>query len=815
MDEKSEKMLVENCEAQKSNDEEVSVLDDPKKKSKRKRRRTHKKKQGSETAENSKENCKPSVEDAENDVSIVPKVMEESAGQKDSSPEINEAEAAKENVNFKKKPRKRSSKKSNSNENRKSSVEDVENTANKTKMEPKNGTSSPEVNYIKGAKKKPGKKNSKKFNEKNTSDPKKEKSPTQDVPSSTKSPKKNRHKPHKGHNSSSFKGKSESTFPDYYIQDVVNHALANGVLISGNLRMQGKNYEEAYISSPDGSGDICILGIRNRNRALNGDKVAVDILPECDWRITTERLRDFKLLSDNETALSNALKELKIEDTSIENLKESYPECWQQFVQKTGRVVSILEKKHSRRTAGYLKQFQDKNPNFALFSPLDSCFPRMKIPQKLCPTDFFSRPQDFEEFLFIGHIEKWDLVSHAIGKLTHNLGSDKDINVRTQAILMEKGIDYPDEFSKEIENALPELPFVIPQDEIARRRDFRSNCVFTIDPLTARDLDDALNVETLENGNFKVGVHIADVSYFVRENTKLDQEAENRSTSVYLVQKVVPMLPRTLCEHLCSLNPGEDRLSFSVEWTMNSNGDIVDTWFGRSVICSAVKLAYEHAQNMIDRPKDYQWEEDELPLINQPWTAQDISEKVNILQMLAVKLRQKRVDQGALRLDQPKICFSLDKETGLPLGYKMYEHRQSNRLIEEFMLLANISVAKKIYDSFPLLAVLRCHPEPKAAVMERSVGFLKRLEIDIDTTSSLTIQQSLNNYKPANEEDLEKIGRWQVLMNVMSKPMQNALYFCSGVQPDISKYHHYALSVPLYTHFTSPIRRYPDILVHR
>ena len=231
------------------------------------------------------------------------------------------------------------------------------------------------------------------------------------------------------------------------------------------------------------------------------------------------------------------------------------------------------------------------------------------------------------------------------------------------------------------------------------------------------------------------------------------------------------------------------------------------------MIKSAVKLAYEHAQDMLDNP-DKEWKIEELPEINTPWTAQIISQKVNYLQSLAVKLRAKRVENGSLRLDQPKLCFSLDKESGLPQGYRVYEHRHSNKLIEEFMLLANISVAHKIQNAFPEIAVLRCHPEPKEVLMDRAVDLLHRFGIDIDTSNSLALQNSINEYKP-DPEDLEALGRWQVLMRYMAIPMCNAEYFCTGMRDDIAKYHHYALSVPMYTHFTSPIRRYPDILVHR
>ena len=465
-------------------------------------------------------------------------------------------------------------------------------------------------------------------------------------------------------------------FPDYFLPEVVEIALHGGSLVSGILRIHPKNYEEAYISSPDGKSDICIQGMKNRNRALHGDKVAVNLNPESEWMIMSGQLRDFQLLehsekcdedleeiensddkskseeksqlceAENEEKLEKSqdlvdnVEALKIDDDSdidvvieevqevpkektkktrrsprkkskkaaeaiiknsdggqirskpnvsrqksnshttelsIEDLKRNYPDLWQQFVRKTGKVVSILEKKNSRCTVGYLKLFQDKNPNFALFSPIDNRFPRLKIAKNHCPPEFFTRPQDFEEYLFLAKLIQWDQISYGLGTLEQRLGSDKDIDARTKGILLENSIDFED-FPKNIEENLPDLPFKIPGNEIQKRRDFRQNCVFTIDPLTARDLDDALSIEQLKDNTYKVAVHIADVSYFVQDKTALDKEAENRATSVYLVQKVIPMLPRTLCEHLCSLNPGEDRLTFSVEWILSPQGEILDTW---------------------------------------------------------------------------------------------------------------------------------------------------------------------------------------------------------------------------------------------
>lgn len=271
------------------------------------------------------------------------------------------------------------------------------------------------------------------------------------------------------------------------------------------------------------------------------------------------------------------------------------------------------------------------------------------------------------------------------------------------------------------------------------------------------------------------------------------------------------MLPRVLCEHLCSLNPGEDRLAFSVIWELRPNGEIIGEWFGRTVIRSCVKLAYEHAQSMIENPGK-EWSKEEIPEITGPYTSRHISRVVNDLQLIAVKLRKKRFQDGALRLDQVKIAFNLDWETKMPNGFYVYEQKDSNRLIEEFMLLANMAVAHKIYNSFPQIAVLRRHPPPLENPMEAAAHTLAAVGVFLDISNAGTLNNSIAQYIG---KDRYSAGRLQVITSICSKPMQLARYFCSGFLMNETLFRHYALNVPLYTHFTSPIRRYADVMVHR
>ena len=296
------------------------------------------------------------------------------------------------------------------------------------------------------------------------------------------------------------------------------------------------------------------------------------------------------------------------------------------------------------------------------------------------------------------------------------------------------------------------------------------------------------------------------MSFFVRRGTALDEIAIERATSTYMVQKVIPMLPRRLCEELCSLNPGEDRLTFSIVWHMSEKGEILDEWKGRGIIRSRVKMAYEHAQDMIEKP-NRQWNPSELPPISDGATVEQISAQVNQLHKFALRLRRNRFENGALRLDQVKLQFDLDKETGLPNGYHVHKQRDANKLIEEFMLLANMAIAHHIYVAYPETALLRRHPKPHEKQLEDVIEICKSFGINFNGTSSKTIQESLSQFPLSSPER-------EVLVNLTMRPMKNAEYFCTGsVEED--QYGHYALCVPLYTHFTSPIRRYADVVVHR
>ncbi|KAG5847214.1 hypothetical protein ANANG_G00123640 [Anguilla anguilla] len=654
----------------------------------------------------------------------------------------------------------------------------------------------------------------------------------------------------------SGRGKKKPVFEEYMCTEGVSAGLKRGELIQGQLRINPKKYHEAFIPAPDGMRDIFLDGIVARNRALNGDVVVVKVLPREQWKVVKsdtdgEGASEPEIPQGEQKAgqppspdvvveaqISDAAEdqpdgvEAQCRDTTaaLEGLNLSATGSSQQnngegsnkdkpcnsstvsekCLQRTAKVVYIVEQKHSRAATGFLKFLPDKN--FAMFSPTDHRVPRVNVPLADCPDDFASRPGDYAKTLFVCRITHWhDSSTFAEGRLAKSLGQAGEIEPETEGILMEYDVDFS-EFSEEVLQCLPQnLPWTIPPEELSKRRDLRKECIFTIDPATARDLDDALSCKLLPDGNFEVGVHIADVSYFVEEGEALDLVASQRATSVYLVQKVVPMLPRLLCEELCSLNPLTDRLTFSVIWKITPQGKILSEWFGRSVIRSCVKLSYDHAQSMIEAPEKL-FPAEELPPFDPHHPIDEIHQAVLNLHTIAKNLRAQRFQGGALRLDQLKLSFTLDKESGMPQGCYVYEYRDSNKLVEEFMLLANMAVAHQIYRSFPKQALLRRHPPPQTKMVDDLTEFCDQMGLNLDFSSAGALHKSLNE---TLGNDQYSSARKEVLTHMCSRPMQMAIYFCSGVLKDEPLFRHYALNVPLYTHFTSPIRRYPDVIVHR
>ncbi|KAG8633087.1 hypothetical protein MANES_18G075000v8 [Manihot esculenta] len=506
----------------------------------------------------------------------------------------------------------------------------------------------------------------------------------------------------------------------------------------------------------------------------------------------------------------------------------------------TGKVVGIVEKSLRRDAVvgflnvkqwfcyreGFTKDTKKKknSPSMSAheyihLTPTDPKFPKMMVLVRSLPDSIKKRLEEgdttVEMELVAAQIDNWDEeFPLPYAHVSHIFGRGSEMEPQLRAILYENAICSSD-FSSESLSCVPCNAWEVPAEELKIRRDIRNLCIFTIDPSTATDLDDALSVERLPNGIFRVGVHIADVSYFVLPDTALDKEAQSRSTSVYMLRRKLPMLPALLSENLGSLNPGVDRLAFSIFWDFNSAGDVMDHWIGRTVIRSCCKLSYEDAQAMIDGMTSEETTDsfgNRLPLLHGPFKWPDVIRSVKTLNVISKSLREKRFNDGALELESSKVVFLFD-EDGIPYDSMLSEQKDSNFLVEEFMLLANRTAAEVISRVFPDSALLRRHPEPNMRKLREFEAFCCKHGLELDTSSSGHFHQSLQNIREKLKDDTVL---FDILMSYASRPMQLATYFCTGVMKDnMNDWGHYALAVPLYTHFTSPLRRYPDIVVHR
>ncbi|KAI9339345.1 hypothetical protein BDR26DRAFT_975239 [Obelidium mucronatum] len=587
----------------------------------------------------------------------------------------------------------------------------------------------------------------------------------------------------------------------------VEEGLKNKTLHQGLLRINKRSFFDAYVTAEGFTDDIYIPGKFKRNRAFDGDMVVVQILEGAELSKELER-------EEREAVGKKAQEDERRRNVMIEEDDGGILVAESRFY---GKVVYIMDKKEAHMVIGTLSvdnpgQRGNAPPltgpvsssvNTIWFRPNDQRVPFIVVPVEHVPIEFLKTPGEFNDTLWKVSISKWPAhCQYPYGKVGGMMGLRGEIPVETESLLLENGITWSD-FSEEVLACLPPTPWAIPDSEYAIRKDFRSTRIFSVDPLTARDLDDALSVVPLADGTFEVGVHIADVSHFVDINTELDKEAQNRSTTVYLTQKAIPMLPRLLCEELCSLNPGVERLAFSVTWLMDKDANILrEPWFGKSVIKSCAKLSYDHAQALIEG-KDWTG----LPAveITGGYTIDDVREDTLRLYEFSTKMRARRYEGGALSINSFKLWFSLDN-TGNPINTGVYELKDSNRMIEEFMLLANMAVAKKISGAFSTSAILRRHEAPKPRPLKQFIEFAADIGYTIDATTSQTFQSS---FDAIESQDVQN-----VLRQLAIKPMQRAKYFCTGLL-ESDYWGHYALNVPLYTHFTSPIRRYCDLIVHR
>ena len=444
---------------------------------------------------------------------------------------------------------------------------------------------------------------------------------------------------------------------------------------------------------------------------------------------------------------------------------------------KEGEVVEILERAKMEFT-GILKISE----RFAFFIPDD----KKMVHDIFIPLQDLNGAQHGEKA--IAKITEWpEDAKNPVGIITRVLGKQGENNTEMNAILAEYG--FPLQFPDEVEKEANEISDVITDDEIKKRRDFRNILTFTIDPFDAKDFDDAISFHVLENGNYEIGVHIADVSHYVLPDSALDKEGYERGTSVYLVDRVIPMLPERLSNGLCSLRPKEDKLCFAAVFELDHNANVINQWFGKTVIHSDRRFSYEEAQEIIEG------------------NSKELYEEMKILNELAHKLREKKFKEGAISFESTEVKFKLD-DAGKPVGVYVKERKDAHKLIEDYMLLANRKVAefiaKKGKGKNKYTFVYRAHDSPKEEALLNFANFAIRFGYKINTKNDKEIARSLNHLM----EDVEGKKEQNVLTQLAIRSMAKAIY-------TTKKSSHYGLAFDHYTHFTSPIRRYPDVMVHR
>ena len=441
----------------------------------------------------------------------------------------------------------------------------------------------------------------------------------------------------------------------------------------------------------------------------------------------------------------------------------------------TGAVIEVIKRKR-HEIVGVVQL----NKTFAFVLP-DSKKIYFDI---YVPIDKIAGAQNGDKVMV--KITEWPMVGrNANGIVTKVLGKAGEHKAEMHAIMAE--FDLPFNFPKNVEESAKRVSSEIPDKEIAKRRDFRKITTFTIDPDNAKDFDDALSFQKLKNGNYEIGVHIADVTYYVKPNTLLEKEAYERATSVYLVDRVVPMLPERLSNGLCSLVPNEDRLTFAAVFEIKPDGHITNEWFGRTIIHSDRRFSYEEAQERIETKKG------------------DFAKEINVLNDLAKKICEMRFQAGAISFETSEVKFKLD-ENGVPLALVQKVRKDSHKLIEEFMLLANKRVAHFVYEQQKGEAkntmIYRVHEPPNPEKIATFATFVKRFGHKIETGKKMS--DSFNTMS----KDLEGKPEQSILQSLAVRTMSKAKY---TTEPK----GHFGLAFEHYSHFTSPIRRYPDMMAHR
>lgn len=581
-------------------------------------------------------------------------------------------------------------------------------------------------------------------------------------------------------------------YPEHLSEAALRAGLESGRFFSGKVQASPFNpfkgslnlSAEAAALQPELT-TILLPDREAMNRAIHGDLVVVEVLPREQWApvsLDAEEPESEELSSSEGEGDEKAMplgEEVAVNDAPV--------------TRPIGKVVGIL-KRSVKPFVGSIDRAAvkpDAPIQMLLFHPLDRRIPRIRI-----------RTRQAEQLIgkrILVAFDAWQRKDrNPSGHFVRELGMAGDRATEVAAILLEHDVSSAPFTPAQLAELPPEGESWVVRDEfLAGRDDYRHLDVCSIDPPGCTDIDDALHARRLENGLIEVGVHIADVTHFVQPNGSLDKEAAARATTVYLVDRRIDMLPGLLGSNLCSLQGGKERLTFSVVWQMDrETAEIKAVHFARSVIKSRAAMTYDMAQERLDHPEQFD--------------ANDaVVRSIHLLAGLARKLKAKRIEGGALTLASPEVRFALDTTTSNPVDVQVKEMKEANSLVEEFMLLANISVAERLLKAFPDTALLRRHPKPP---VEAFAGLNRALEpygLALNPHDSKSLAESLDKAVIPGDDFFNRLVRIMT-----TRCMYQAQYFAAGTL-DFPQYWHYGLACPLYTHFTSPIRRYADVLVHR
>ncbi|CDH57087.1 rnb-domain-containing protein [Lichtheimia corymbifera JMRC:FSU:9682] len=582
-------------------------------------------------------------------------------------------------------------------------------------------------------------------------------------------------------------------------------------LVRGMLRVNKRNRSDAYVTCEELDADVYICGSRDRNRALEGDVVAVRLV-DVDKVLREKREKEDAKIARNGGKTRTRMPDEEDEneiifggDDDVETVKPKY--C--------GVVVAVLERAQNQVFSGTLTLMRPNNkraqeekaaeqarlaegeiprkeaPRIVWFKATDKRVPLIAIPIEQVPTDFIDKSEHYATRLFVGSIKRWPITSlHPFGYLERELGQVSELDVQVMAILADNNVT-DSEFGEAVMACLPSLPAQLPDTN--DRRDCTNMRLFTIDPANSSVLDDGFSIRKMGDDTYEVGVHVSDVSHYIQPHSALDKEARARGVRVDLVSTHVPMLPETLTHKVTNLEPNETRLGISVIWTMNSQGQIFNTWVGKSLIRSSAKFTYEEAQSILEKES----------------TSSEIEQDIRSLLSIGAKMRATRLDQGgAMSLMREELSFACEQGYQIPpTAVSPKNILAAEKYVKEIQLRANITVAQKISSHLPEQAMLRRHAPPldrKIRELQQYAG--EHLNVKLDIASANALEQSV---QAIVDPQLRKL-----VTSLVLKTFQPPKYFCIGTF-DILKYSHYALSVPLFTHFTAPSRRYSDIIVHR